>query len=207
MSIAVHHWLLQGNVSWQTRAAGRCGAVIFHVLLIKISRSARLPHRCKLLHAFAKISYFTAKNGEASSFSCAFVRRLVPDECIAGTTNVVQVHRFDHRIGEVNSINKSLNVRRTINNGCQIVLRVLRRDVSALEMSRFHGAIKFIIFWYYRLMLFYHIAKYLCGWERVCICVCMCLQPCCFWTVTFIDPKCVKATCRRLLDFDVVYIK
>lgn len=129
MSIAVYHWLLQGNVSWQARVAGRCGAVIFHVLLIKISRSARLNCRDALVQAFAcfcKSKLFHSEKWGNILFSYMFARRLVPDERIAGTTNTVQVHRFDHRIGEVDSINKSLNVRRTINDDCQIVLRVLR---------------------------------------------------------------------------------
>jgi len=107
----------------------------------------KLLYRCKLLHAFAKVRYFTAKKIEKRPPLTArsFARRSDSDEQNAGTTNVVQVHRFDHRIGEVVSINKSLNVRRTINDGCQIAyLDAMFFRVKKRFARKFYGTIKFI---------------------------------------------------------------
>lgn len=112
-------------------------------------RSAQLP-RYTFMWAFAK-SYFTEENGNVFSFSCTFAHRdnrRYFNVRIVGTTNAIQVHWFDYRIGEVDSINKSLNVR------CVQSTMAAKSFCAYLNPMfprwkfgrRFHDAINFIIF-------------------------------------------------------------
>lgn len=173
MSIAVHRWLLQGNDSWQER----CRTVVFHVLLIKISCDPRLNCHDALMqaffHAFAKVSYFSEKWG-----NCSPSER----ELRAGWfwTNswhnklAIQVRRFDHRISEVDSINKSLYVRYAIRVRSVMTAKLFLRALAIFPRwewfaRRFHDAIKSI--WYHRLILQY-IAEYLNVRVRTHVCVC-----------------------------------
>lgn len=162
-----HRWSLQGNVSWQKRVAGHtrgAGPLFFHVLLIKIS-SAALDWNCRDALVQALSRFCESKLFQSEKSGSDFSSALRPSVSRAGWFwrtnswhNAIQVHRFDHRIGEVDSINKNRSTgdqRRLPNRFCAY-LRILHISAFRWEWfaGRFRDAIKFVFFWHRRLMLF-----------------------------------------------------